>query len=227
MRQGSTNIATAARWALPVRMDRVSNGWAGVSAAASAAGLALVALCILMLISGCGDENPRVLMMTQLGGITVEVYPRQAPVTSANFLRYVTESRFRGAAFYRTVRPDNQPDNAVKIEVIQGGLGDADSLALPPILHETTAKTGVLHKDGTISMARREPGTASSEIFICIGDQPELDFGGRRNPDGQGFAAFGRVVAGMDVVRRIQAQPAEGQSLSPEIPIQHVRLIDR
>jgi peptidyl-prolyl cis-trans isomerase A (cyclophilin A) len=209
---------------MPDLVCRFSNSRRRVALAAT---VALIALCLVTLISGCKNENPLVLIGTELGDITIEIYPQQAPVTAANFLRYVSEGRFRGATFYRTVRLDNQPDNAVKIEVIQGGLGDADSLALPAIPHETTAKTGILHKEGTVSMARREPGTASSEIFICIGDQSELDFGGRRNPDGQGFAAFGKVIAGIAVVRMIQAQPADGQSLDPEIPIKEVRLVGR
>lgn len=189
--------------------------------------LLAVALLSILSLSGCGNPaNPRVLIRTELGDITVEIYESQAPVTAPNFLRYVEENRFEGATFYRTVTMDNQPNNDVKIEVIQGGLKeDADSLGLPPIEHETTAQTGLRHLDGTISMARVEPGTASSEFFICIGDQPELDFGGKRNPDGQGFAVFGRVAAGMDVVRKIQQQPAEGQSLTPEIKITAVRLI--
>jgi peptidyl-prolyl cis-trans isomerase A (cyclophilin A) len=199
-----------------------------------AAGLLTALAAVIMCCGSCArapvagghDDDPRVVLGTELGDITIEVYSERAPVTTENFLRYVAERRFRGASFYRTVRLDNQPDNAVKIGVIQGGLkDDLDSLALPPIAHETTAVTGILHKDGTVSMARREPGTASSEIFICIGDQPELDFGGKRNPDGQGFAAFGKVVAGMDVVRRIQAQPADGQLLKPEILIREVGLV--
>jgi peptidyl-prolyl cis-trans isomerase A (cyclophilin A) len=120
---------------------------------------------------------------------------------------------------------DNQPGNDIKIEVIQGGLGDDPrGLGLPPIAHETTEQTGIKHLDGTVSMARAGPGTASSEIFICIGDQPELDFGGQRNPDGQGFAAFGRVKSGMDVVRKIQAQHAECQMLDPEIAIADIEI---
>jgi peptidyl-prolyl cis-trans isomerase A (cyclophilin A) len=185
-------------------------------------------LAVGIVLSGCGTGDPRVLIRTELGDITVEIHERQAPLTGANFLRYVKEGRFKGATFYRTVTMDNQPDNDVKIEVIQGGLGDDDQgLALPPIRHETTAKSGLRHMDGALSMARAEPGTASSEFFICIGDQPELDFGGRRNPDGQGFAVFGQVVAGMDVVRLIQQQPAEGQGLVPGIGITEVRLLDR
>jgi len=195
----------------------------------------ILPLAIALVVAGCGvprqrgaarQGNPRVVFQTGLGDITMEVYKKQAPVTAANFLRYVDKHRFKGASFYRTVRPDNQPNNAIKIEVIQGGLKDDEGhRGLPPIEHETTARTGVLHRDGTVSMARAEPGTASSEFFICIGDQPELDFGGKRNPDGQGFAAFGRVISGMEVVRRIQAQPADGQWLTPDIPITAVKLL--
>jgi peptidyl-prolyl cis-trans isomerase A (cyclophilin A) len=197
----------------------------------------IVALCLAGLISGCSGPGkrgtapslpvtPRVLIKTSLGDITIEVYARQAPTTASNFLRYVKDHRFKGASFYRTVRMDNQPNNAIKIEVIQGGLKDDEGRhGLPPIEHETSARTGLLHKDGTVSMARAEPGTASSEFFISIGDQPELDFGGKRNPDGQGFAAFGRVISGMDVVRKIQAQPADGQWLTPDIPITAVKLL--
>ncbi|MDZ7332444.1 MAG: peptidylprolyl isomerase [candidate division KSB1 bacterium] len=171
---------------------------------------------------------PRVTFQTSLGDFEVVLYAKAAPITTANFLRYVDENRFEGASFYRTVRLDNQPNNAIKIEVIQGGLKDDDHpLSLPPIPHETTAMTGIVHQDGVISMARNEPGTATSEFFICIGDQPALDFGGRRNPDGQGFAAFGRVIKGMDVVRAIHRQPAEGQWLNPTIPFKVSRIKSR
>jgi peptidyl-prolyl cis-trans isomerase A (cyclophilin A) len=132
----------------------------------------------------------------------------------------VDENRIEGATFYRVVRLDNQPNNDVKIEVIQGALSSGRSAKrLKSIQHETTDKTGILHKDGAISMARDKPGTASSEFFICVGDQPELDFGGKRNSDGQGFAAFGRVIKGMDVVKKIQQQPADGQMLITRIKI--------
>jgi len=152
-------------------------------------------------------DLPRVVMETSLGDITCVIFTDHAPITANNFLRYVDEDRFGGAAFYRVVRMDNQPDNDVKIEVIQGGLGDrAGEQGLPAIEHETTDRTGIEHWDGVLSMARLGPGTASSEFFICLGDQPELDFGGQRNPDGQGFATFGAVVDGMDIVRQIQQQ---------------------
>ena len=118
---------------------------------------------------------------------------------------------------------DNQPNNEIKIEVIQGGIRfSQDRKSLPPIEHEITEKTGILHKDGVISMARSEPGTASSEFFICVGDQPELDYGGKRNPDGQGFAAFGKVIAGMDVVKKIHIQPVDEQMLDPRIQIYEI-----
>jgi len=185
----------------------------------------LFVLIIFFVFCGisCYKGNPQVLISTELGDIVIEVYIDKAPITSTNFLRYVNENRFKTASFYRVVTLDNQPDNDIKIEVIQGGIGFVESkMRLPSISHETTDKTGILHKDGVISMARREPGTASSEFFICIGDQPELDFGGRRNPDGQGFAAFGRVIKRMDVVREIHQEPAEGQMLISPIRITKV-----
>lgn len=174
-----------------------------------------------------GSQNPHVLIKTELGDITIEIFERQAPVTAANFLKYVDDGLFKNATFYRVVTMENQPDNDIKIEVIQGGLGFTEgSQTLPPIEHETTDKTGILHKDGVISMARLQPGTAASEFFICVGDQPELDFGGKRNPDGQGFAAFGKVVAGMDVVRKIHTQPENGQMLVPRISISDIVRIE-
>jgi len=164
--------------------------------------------------------DPQVLLMTELGDIIVEIYVRRAPVTARNFLRYVDENRLSDARFYRVVTSDNQPDNDIKIEVIQGGIGFIESeLRLPMILHETTKRTGIRHRDGVLSMARAEPGTADSEFFICIGDQPELDYGGKRNPDGQGYAAFGRVIAGMETVRLIQQEPADAQMLAKPVRI--------
>jgi peptidyl-prolyl cis-trans isomerase A (cyclophilin A) len=179
--------------------------------------LFLIALFICS--AGC-DYNPRIIIRTEIGDIVVELYPEKAPVTVSNFMRYVQEDRFKGASFYRVVRTDNQPDDSIRIEVIQGGLFEDNHPAmLAPVPHETTMETGILHKNGIISMARWQPGTATSEFFICVGDQPELDYGGRRNPDGQGFAAFGKVIKGMDVVKKIHSLPAEGQYLNPHLPI--------
>lgn len=163
------------------------------------------------------EETVNVVMVTEYGEITLELYPDKVPITVSNFLRYVDENIYADrAAFYRAVRLDNQQPSEEKIEVIQGGLGMAavdlgnEDLKLPPIDHETTEQTGILHKDSVISMARFKPGTASSEFFICIDDQPSLDFGGDRNPDGFGFAAFGKVIKGMDVVRQIQNTKSDG-----------------
>ncbi len=162
----------------------------------------------------------RVRIRSDQGDIEVELDPAKAPNTVANFLRYVDGKFYDGGRFHRTVKPDNQPDNKVKIEVVQAGI-DLGRMKdeFPPIKLERTRDTKLSHRDGTISMARDGPDTATSDFFICIGDQPELDFGGKRNPDGQGFAAFGRVVKGMDVVKKIQAAPAEGQSLKPPVKI--------
>jgi len=159
-----------------------------------------------------------VVIETGLGIIEAEIDTLHAPVTAANFLKYVDEGRYDSGRFHRTVKPDNQPDNAVKIEVIQGGRAPG-SAGYPAISLERTSVTGILHLDGVISMARSGPDTATSDFFICVGDQPSLDFAGKRNPDGQGFAAFGRVVKGMDVVRKIQMAPAQGQSLTPPVQI--------
>jgi peptidyl-prolyl cis-trans isomerase A (cyclophilin A) len=165
-----------------------------------------------------GVQNPKVLIKTELGGIAVEIYQDKAPATAANFLKYVDAKLYDGSIFHRTVTLDNQPNNAVRIEVIQGGQLSADK-SFPAIKLERTSVTGIKHLDGVISMARGGPDTATSSFFFCINDQPELDFGGKRNPDGQGFAAFGRVIAGMEVVRTIQKQPADGQNLKPPVKI--------
>jgi peptidyl-prolyl cis-trans isomerase A (cyclophilin A) len=159
-----------------------------------------------------------VVIETELGNIEAEIDTVHAPISGANFLRYVDAGLYDGARFHRTVKPDNQPNNDVKIEVIQAGLAPGTK-NFPPIPLERTSVTGLSHKDGTLSMARNGPDTANSDFSICIGDQPSLDFGGKRNPDGQGFAAFGRVTKGMDVVRKIQAQPVDAQRLTPPIKI--------
>lgn len=164
----------------------------------------------------------RVLLQTDKGEIALELDEAHAPQTVKNFLAYVDAGIYDGGVVHRTVKPDNQPNNAVKIEVIQGGPNPArQSEERPPIPLERTNVTGLQHKDGTVSMARDTPDSATSDFFICIGDQPELDFGGKRNPDGQGFGAFGKVVKGMDVVRAIQQAPANGQQLTPPIRILH------
>jgi peptidyl-prolyl cis-trans isomerase A (cyclophilin A) len=161
-----------------------------------------------------------VVLRTSLGDIEIEVDEARAPVTAANFLRYVDGGYYDGGRFHRTVRLDNQPGKTVLIEVVQAGVNPMPARkGFGPIPLERTKDTGLRHRDGTVSMARDTPDSATTDFVLCIGDQPELDFGGKRNPDGQGFAAFGRVVKGMDVVRRIQAAPADGQTLTPPVPI--------
>jgi peptidyl-prolyl cis-trans isomerase A (cyclophilin A) len=166
----------------------------------------------------------RIRIETELGEIDAELFPERAPATCENFLRYVDDRFYDGGRFWRTVTPDNQPNNDVRIEVIQGEVNpEMAEEARAPIPLERTTLTGLSHTDGTLSMGRFAPDSAHSEFFICIGYQPELDFGGRRNPDGQGFAAFGRVTSGMDVVRHIQQSPYDGQRLTPPITITTIR----
>jgi peptidyl-prolyl cis-trans isomerase A (cyclophilin A) len=184
-----------------------------------------MSICLLLLFAGVAvSEKPVtpvfVVIQTDKGDIEVELFVTKAPNTVANFLRYVDGKFYDGGRFHRTVTPDNQPDNKVKIEVIQAGIDPARMKdEFPPIKLDRTRDTGLAHKDGTISMARDGPDTATSDFFLCVGDQPELDFGGKRNPDGQGFAAFGRVTKGMDVVKRIQKSPAKEQTLDPPVKI--------
>ena len=162
-------------------------------------------------------QQPTVVLETDQGSIVLELYPEKAPVSVGNFFKYIDEKRAEKAEFFRTVTLENQPRDSIKIEVVQARLLVDKDKMLPSIPHETTAETGLLHKDGTVSMARAEPGTAAHHFFICINDQPQLDFGGKRNPDGQGFAAFGCVIKGMDVVRKIHQMPAEGQYLKEPV----------
>lgn len=170
----------------------------------------------------------RTRVVTAVGAFDIEVDTAVAPVTVANYLAYHDRRLLDQATVYRVVTLANQPpDTRFRIEVVQWGLDlpDDKDAALPAIVHETTRETGLRHLDGTISMARSQPGTATSEFFVCIGDQPSLDFGGGRNPDGQGFAAFGRVVSGQDVVRAIHAQGQAAQRLTSAIAITSVRRV--
>ena len=188
----------------------------------------LIAVSLMSAPIWAQTKPVRVLVQTELGNIVIEVDAAKAPGTTANFLKYVEAGHYNGGTFHRTVKMDNQPQSDVKIEVIQAGVNpEVAKSGFPPIPIERTSVTGILHKDGVVSMARGEPDSATSGWFICINDQPSLDFGGKRNPDGQGFAAFGRVVSGMDVVRKIQMAPssadrqtnAEAQRLTPPIKI--------
>jgi len=172
-------------------------------------------------------SDPIIAFDTSLGRFVVQLFSKEAPISTANLLERIETGLFAGSSIYRIVTPANQADTVpAKIEVVQFGY-PSDVFKendLPPISHETTQQTGLRHVDGTLSMARLAPGTAGSAFFICIGDQPELDYGGRRNPDGQGFAAFGQVVEGMDVVRAAYALGEDQQQISNPIPIQAARI---
>jgi peptidyl-prolyl cis-trans isomerase A (cyclophilin A) len=174
--------------------------------------------------------RPAVLFVrfeTGAGSFLARLEAAAAPVTVHNFVRYVTAGHYDGGLFHRTVTLLNQPNDAIRIEVVQAGAApDKQRQDFPAIPLERTSVTGLRHVDGAISMARAAPDTATSDFFICLGPQPELDFGGRRNPDGQGFAAFGQVVDGMETVRRIHRSPAEGQRLAPPVRIIRARLVE-
>jgi peptidyl-prolyl cis-trans isomerase A (cyclophilin A) len=183
-------------------------------------GIFVAVLGLSAVISTQGAAT-RVRVETSMGVIVLEVDGVRAPNTAANFLKYVDAGHYDGGSFHRTVTMQNQPDSPVKIEVIQAGVApEKAKQGFGAIALERTSVTGLQHRNGTISMARSMPDSATSGWFICINDQPELDFGGKRNPDGQGFAAFGRVLEGMDVVRKIHVAPNENaQSLTPPIQI--------
>lgn len=165
----------------------------------------LLILGLFMATATTHADTIKVKLETTMGNIHFDLYADKAPITVANFLKYIDAGSFNGGSFYRVVHMQNQEQNDVKIEVIQGGISTKENAKqFDPIPLERTRDTGLKHLDGTLSMGRYDPDTATSEFFICINEQPSLDFGGKRNPDGQGFAAFGQVTKGMDIVRAIQ-----------------------
>ncbi len=188
--------------------------------------------CLLIIVAigfSCKQKTtykePTVSIETNFGDIIVELYPAKAPKTVAAFLSYVDAGYYKNGSFYRVLKAEDQPSNAFKSDLIQGGIWETDykkQSGIPGITHETTKQTGILHKDGTISLARTAPGSASSEFFIVVGDQPAYDYGGDANPDGQGFAAFGRVVDGMKYVKQIHAQPDNQSNFTPPILIKNI-----
>lgn len=174
----------------------------------------------------------RVVIKTPLGDIAIAVDQERAPVTTKNFLRYVNGHFYDGGNFHRATRPDNYTPalpNRPAMALIQGGINPAKRAdVFPPIPLERTSVTGLHHVRGTVSMARgNDADTATSDFFILLDDQPSLDFGGKRFDDGQGAAAFGRVLKGLDVVEKIQQQPVQGQNLTPPIPITSISMMIR
>ncbi|MDO6436709.1 peptidylprolyl isomerase [Cyclobacterium sp. 1_MG-2023] len=181
--------------------------------------------CVLLFViinSIHAQQIEKYLIETEIGDIELEVYPEKAPITVENFRAYVEKGLYANSSFFRVCTPENEADREIKIEVIQGG-NVPDSLLLAPIPIETSEETGVKHKNGTISMARLGPNTAQSSFFICINAQPELDYKGKRNPDGYGFAAFGAVTKGMELVNEIQSGEEVDQYLIDPIKIQSIK----
>ena len=185
----------------------------------------LLFFIVLQVFSACKQKStntPHIEIQTEKGDIEIELYPLQASKTVAAFLSYIDSSYFNNGSFYRVLNLENQPTNAPKTELIQGGIWKTNTklaMSIPGIPHETTKQTGILHTDGVISLARSGHGTAGTEFFICIGKQPGLDYGGENVPDKQGYATFGKVVKGMSIVRKIYRQKENDQYFKPAIAI--------
>ena len=172
------------------------------------------------------SKEPHIVIETDAGDIEIELYPSKAPKTVGAFLSFVDAGYYKHCSFYRVLTDDNQPSNAPKANLIQGGIWKTNykkAVSLPGIPHEPTNKTGILHKDAVLSLARQEPGTATTEFFICVGDQPGFDYGGENNPDGQGYAAFGKCVKGMDIVHRIYNRNSYEQAFDPPVAIINIK----
>ena len=180
-----------------------------------------------MLFMACHQteyKNPHIVINTQLGNIEVELFPHQAPKTVAAFLSYIDSGFYNKASFYRVLKTEELP-TANNTGIIQGGIWQTNpgkKITIRGIEHETTKQSGLTHQSGSISLARTTPGTGNTEFFICIGDQSPLDFGRRGTEDGQGFAAFGKVFKGMDIVRKIQAQKSHGDKFDAKIEINKI-----
>lgn len=172
------------------------------------------------------NKTPHVLIETSLGNITLELFLDKAPITVKNFLKYVDNNLFDGSSIFRIVTDENagQAEDAnAKINVIQAGLPPEHPKLLAGIVHESTRETGIKHLDGTISMARFGPGTADGSFFICINDQPELNYGGKRYDDGLGFAAFGQITQGREILEKIYQKAEKQEYLNNQISIDSIK----
>ncbi len=185
--------------------------------------IVIVVICLSFFSCSHHYDNPHVRIETSRGDIEVELFPKQAPLSVAAFLKNVDSGYYKNTSFYRILSDDNQPSDSYKARLVQGGLWKSKyklSASLPGIPHETTQQTKLTHTDGTVSLARLKPGTANTEFFICVGDQHGFDYGGTNNPDGQGYAAFGRVVNnGMKVVLDIYSAAEDDEDLAHPIEI--------
>lgn len=190
----------------------------------------LLLFFVLVCFLGCAEKsnsgNPVVVIETKYGEIEIELYINKAPKTAGAFLSYVDSGFYENTSFYRVLNMNNQPSNAPKTEILQGGLWrtkNEKARSISGIPHESTGTTGVKHKDGVLSVARLAPGTANCEFFICIDDQPGLDEGGENVEDKLGYAAFGKVIRGMNVVRKIYMQNDRNQYLDPPVAIYNIK----
>lgn len=180
-----------------------------------------------LLFFGCQNnfKSPTVQIDTIWGDIYVELYPEKAPQTVAGFLSYVDSGYYKNTTFYRVLKRDDQPSNAFKTDLIQGGLWDTKldlQRTIPGLPLETTKETGILHQTGVISLARSTENSGNTEFFICLGNQPVYDYGGEASEDKKGYAAFGRVVQGMDVVKKIHEQPHVGTGFETPVRISNI-----
>lgn len=183
-------------------------------------------LAVLFFLS-CSNshKNPQIIIETSIGNIEAELYPDKAPKTVAAFLSYVDSGLFKNSSFYRVVF-DEMMSNDDDAGVIQGGIWQTDNARagkLPGIEHESPKQTGLSHTSGTLSLARTTAGSANSEFFICIGDQSGYDDSKSLNPDGLGFAAFGKVTSGMSIVRKIHRQPSSGDAFVKPVAILDIK----
>jgi peptidyl-prolyl cis-trans isomerase A (cyclophilin A) len=188
----------------------------------------LALLLLVMFFIACNRPKkgePHILINSQLGEIEIELYPAKAPKTVAAFLANVDAGIYNNTSFYRVLKADEMPTEH-NTGLIQGGVYKTNpGMEKKAIPHESTTESGLSHTSGTISMARTEPGTATTEFFICIGDQSSLDAGASGTPDGQGFAAFGKVVKGMSIVRKIQQQASHGDAFDEQIKIESIKIL--
>lgn len=183
----------------------------------------IVVCCLIMLSCKSPDsKHPRIVIETTFGEIELVLYADKAPKTTNAFLSYVKAGWYDHAQFYRVLHVDNQPSNAPKSLLIQGGIWKTNyqqAVVVKGIPHESTQLTGIKHKTGVISLARGAPGTAGTEFFICLDDEPGLDYGGENVPDKLGYSAFGKVTKGMEIVKKIHGQKERNQYFEPPITI--------
>lgn len=189
-----------------------------------------LAICLVILLWSCKEQTPKglphVIIETAYGEIEIELYTHKAPLTANAFLAYIDSGYYNQSNFYRVLNMYNQPSNAPKAFLVQGGIWKSNNKlaqSLQGIPHESTKQTGILHKEGTISMARNEPGSGGPEFFIMVEDETGFDFGGENMADGLGFAAFGSVVKGMPIIRKIHDLKEANQYLQPPVYIHTIR----